>query len=377
MGSRSNFRGLAMELWALTETSLTAPHNQTRMLVMSSPNIYGRGTSMNSALRSVGSIEFGAVAIGRNEGDRLVSCIQSLSHASTIIYVDSGSNDGSLEKARGLGADAIALDLSVPFTAGRARNAGFKRLQRVAPQLQFVQFVDGDCELTPGWTDAAILFLSERPDIAAVCGKLRERYPDRSIYNWLCQQEWNGPIGDISSCAGNVMLRASSLSSIGGYREDVIAAEEDELCVRLRAAHWKIWRLDRWMATHDAAMMHFGQWWKRTMRTGYAFAQGADLHGAPPERHFVSEFRRALAWGIGIPVFCTAAMVVFGPIATLALLAYPLQLLRLTASGSGATRDRARIAFFHVLARFPESLGVLRYLRDRVLKRDPTIIEHK
>ena len=135
MGSRSNFRGLAMELWALTETSLTAPHNQTRMLVMSSPNIYGRGTSMNSALRSVGSIEFGAVAIGRNEGDRLVSCIQSLSHASTIIYVDSGSNDGSLEKARGLGADAIALDLSDPFTAGRARNAGFKRLQRVAPSL--------------------------------------------------------------------------------------------------------------------------------------------------------------------------------------------------------------------------------------------------
>jgi glycosyltransferase involved in cell wall biosynthesis len=326
---------------------------------------------------SAGSIEFGAVAIGRNEGDRLISCIKSLSAAAKVIYVDSGSADGSVERARSLGAEIVVLDISVPFTAGRARNAGFGRLQQIAPQLKYVQFIDGDCELTTGFADAAISLLEERPDVAAVCGLLRERSPDRSIYNWLCQQEWNGPIGEIRSCAGNVMHRSFALNAVGGYREDVIAAEEDELCVRLRARDWRIWRLNCWMATHDAAMTHFGQWWKRSLRAGYAFAQGADLHGALPERHFVWEFRRALVWGIGIPVFCVAVAVASGPIAALALLIYPLQVLRLITSGSGNIWDRTRIAFFQVLARFPESLGALRYLRDRSLKRNPTIIEHK
>jgi glycosyltransferase involved in cell wall biosynthesis len=326
---------------------------------------------------SAGSIEFGAVAIGRNEGDRLACCIKSLSAAARVVYVDSGSTDGSVERARSLGAEIVALDNSVPFTAGRARNAGFRRLQEIAPQLKYVQFVDGDCELTPGWTDAAISLLEEKADVAAVCGLLRERHPERSIYNWLCQQEWNGPIGEITSCAGNVMHRSLALTAVGGYRHDVIAAEEDELCVRLRAARWRIWRLDRWMATHDAAMTHFAQWWKRSMRAGYAFAQGADLHGAPPERHFVWEFRRALLWGLGIPAFCVAATIALGPVSSLMILVYPLQVLRLTASGIGDIRDRARVAFFQVLARFPESLGVLRYFRDRSLKRRPTIIEHK
>ena len=318
-----------------------------------------------------------AVAIGRNEGDRLVRCLHSLSAATAVVYVDSGSTDNSIRFAQELGADVVQLDIRIPFTAARARNAGFNRLQQIAPQLEFVQFVDGDCELAAGWTNAAASFLELNTDVAAVCGMLREREPERSVYNWLCEQEWNGPIGEISACAGNVMQRASALKSVGGYREDVIAAEEDELCVRLRAANWKIWRLEREMATHDAAMTHFDQWWKRSMRAGYAFAQGADLHGGLPERHFVWESRRALIWGLCLPVACAVAALVFGPIALLATLIYPLQVLRLTRSRSGRIRDRLTIAFFQVLARFPEGLGQLRYRRDRFLKRGATIIEHK
>ena len=120
---------------------------------------------------------FGAVAIGRNEGDRLIRCIKSLSGAQAIVYVDSGSNDGSVTIAQHLGADVVELDVSIPFTAGRARNAGFKRMQEIAPQLEYVQFVDGDCELTVGWTDAAIRFLRESSEVAAVCGRLLEGWP--------------------------------------------------------------------------------------------------------------------------------------------------------------------------------------------------------
>ena len=67
--------------------------------------------------------------------------------ASVIVYVDSGSNDGSVQRARHLGADVIELDMRVPFTAARARNVGFRRLREISPDIEYVQFVDGDCEL--------------------------------------------------------------------------------------------------------------------------------------------------------------------------------------------------------------------------------------
>ena len=223
---------------------------------------------------SIEGEKFGAVAIGRNEGDRLRRCLESLSGASPLVYVDSGSSDGSVQLALKLGVNVVELDMSVPFTAARARNAGFRYLRELAPEVRYVQFVDGDCELVMGWAREALEFLENRPDIAAVCGRLRERDPERSVYNWLCEREWNGPIGEVKSCAGNVMQRACALEAVGGYREDVVAAEEDELCVRLRALNWRIWRLDHDMAVHDAAMVYFSQWWKRSVRAGYAFAQG-------------------------------------------------------------------------------------------------------
>src|SRR6185437_6636133 len=135
-------------------------------------------------------------------------------------------------------------------------------------------------------------FLETHSNVGAVCGRRRERFPDRSIYNWLCDREWEGPAGEVRACGGDVMIRSSALKAVGGYRDDVIAGEEPELCVRLRTAGWSIWRLDTEMTLHDAAMMRFNQWWRRTLRAGYAFAQGAYLHGAPPERHFVWEMHR-------------------------------------------------------------------------------------
>src|SRR5262249_14110962 len=114
------------------------------------------------------------------------------------------------------------------------------------------------------------------------------------------------------SVGGIAMIRASALRAVEGYRDDVIAGEEDELCVRLRAAGWRIWRLDAEMALHDAAIKHFSQWWQRSVRCGYAFALGAHLHGAPPERHFVWESHRASLWGLWLPVTCLIISVAIG-----------------------------------------------------------------
>jgi hypothetical protein len=57
----------------------------------------GTGGSEIASARSTSGIRYGAVAIGRNEGQRLVRCLKSLSDADAVVYVDSGSTDNSAE----------------------------------------------------------------------------------------------------------------------------------------------------------------------------------------------------------------------------------------------------------------------------------------
>jgi len=318
----------------------------------------------------------GVVVIGRNEGERLKRCLKSLSNAS-VVYVDSGSSDGSVQWARQNGAEVIELDMSRPFTAARARNEGFRRLRQIASGFRFVQFVDGDCELVDGWQDIAIAFLEENPDIAAVCGIRRERYPERSIYNWLCDREWQRPPGETKSFGGDVMIRANALEAVGGYREDMIAGEEPELCVRLRTAGWRIWRVDSNMTIHDAAMTSFFQWWRRAMRGGYSYAHGAYLHGAGPQRHFAWEAKRMWIIGFWLPLGCLAAGLLFPPWGWAAWLIYPAQVLRQTLHNSGTWRERTALALFNTVARFAETFGHIRFMRDRLLARQARLIEYK
>lgn len=320
---------------------------------------------------------FGVVAIGRNEGQRLEQCLESVRDGSVVIYVDSGSNDGSPQLARDSGAIVVDLDMQLPFTAARARNAGFKSLVEAAPNIDCVQFIDGDCELIGRWPEQALSFLASRPEVAAVSGRRRERFPTRSIYNQLCDWEWNGPIGEVRACGGDAIIRVSAFKAVGGYRDNLIAGEEPELCVRLRAAGWKIWRLENEMTIHDAAMTRFSQWWQRAVRCGYAFAEGAYLHGAWPERHWVWESRRAWLWGILIPIACAAIGLVFGGWTWALWLIYPAQVLRQTARGRGPLRQRALQAAFQVLARFPEGYGQLKFLFNRFNRRQGELIEYK
>lgn len=326
---------------------------------------------------SVAPVAFGAVVIGRNEGERLKRCLASLGAAARIVYVDSGSDDGSVTWARQQGIDVVVLDTALPFTAARARNTGFRELRRLVPGLAFVQFIDGDCELDAGWPARAIACLTDDSLICAVFGRRRERYPSRSLYNRLCDIEWDVPVGPAKSFGGDVMIRAAAVTAVDGYRNDLIAGEEPELCVRLRARGWIIRRLDAAMTTHDAAMTRFSQWWRRAMRAGFAFAAGAELHGDPPERHWVRETRRALLWGVAIPAGCLLATALAWPWGAAAWLIYPLQMFRLALRPGRPPGERALLALFHTLARFPEAQGVITFrLRQRQGRR-PQLIEYK
>ena len=315
----------------------------------------------------------GVVIIGRNEGERLRRCLESvLPQAALVVYVDSGSTDGSPAMARAMGAQVVDLDMQRPFTAARARNEGWRHLMQVDATVSLVQFVDGDCEVVPGWLDVASSFLRDHPAYAVVCGRRRERFPERSVYNRLCDEEWNTPLGETTACGGDAMMRMSALKVSGGFRDQLIAGEEPELCLRLRRLGWKLRRLDHDMTWHDAAMTRFGQWWKRSMRAGHAFEEGAWIHGGGPERHWVTEARRARWWGGYMPAALALSTLVLGPWALMASLIYPLQWIRLALRSGSAVSSG-----FLLLGKFAEAQGAWKFHRERWRGRSSQIIEYK
>lgn len=323
-------------------------------------------------------MSIGVVVIGRNEGERLRRCLESVVRITQhVVYVDSGSSDGSVDMVLKMGLGVVELDLHIPFTAARARNEGSKLLQKTAPNLDYIQFVDGDCELKTGWLEISAAFLDSNKNIAVVCGRLRERFPEHSIYNKLCDIEWDTAIGQTNACGGIAMMKINAFEAVGGFRENLIAGEESELCIRLRGLGWQIWRLDSEMALHDAAMTHFGQWWKRSIRGGYAYAEGRQLHGALPERHRVKESRRIWFWGLVIPVvtFCLAMW--FGTWGLIVVLIYPAQVIRLASRGSRSLKENWLHALFLVLGKFPEVIGQLNYFYSKIIGKTAHLIEYK
>jgi len=321
----------------------------------------------------------GVVVIGRNEGDRLTRCLRAVEElAPNLVYVDSGSTDGSIALGKSMSAAVVELDLDSPFTAARARNAGFKKLLELRPNLEYVFFVDGDCEVQNGWLSTAEEFLSQNERVAIVWGYRRERHPNSSIYNMLCDYEWwDIQNGESKICGGDALIRVSAFKQVQGYRPELICGEEPEMCVRLRKLGWQIWRLGRPMTLHDAAMFHFGQWWKRSLRAGYGFAQGAALHGTSGDRHGVRETLRAWLWGFGFPVASLILTAVFGWWGLLLLAIYPVQISRIAARGKRSPKENWLRATALVVSKFAELTGQVKYLMDRTRGVKSGLIEYK
>jgi GT2 family glycosyltransferase len=178
-------------------------------------------------------------------------------------------------------------------------------------------------------------------------------------------------VGETAAVGGIAVLRRAAVEAVGGYRDSLIAGEEPELCLRLRRAGWKICRLEAEMALHDIAMTQLSQWWRRARRHGHAIAEGAALHGAGPERYCRAEVRRALIWGLGVPLTALLGTLVT-PRAFLLVLLWPAQVLRLRARGESWVQ-----AFFLVLGKLPEAQGILGYYFTRGRTEGPRIIEYK
>lgn len=333
-------------------------------------------------------LAIGFVIIGRNEGERLKQCLRSLPKGVPVVYVDSGSTDGSVIFARSVGVIAVELDMSIPFTAARARNVGWRCLLRDFPNLHAVQFVDGDCEVRASWPQTASASLLADTSIAAVFGRRRERYPSRSIYNRMCDDEWGVPAGIVNSCGGDALFRTAALIAANGYSDDLIAGEEPDLCLRLRKLGWRILSIEAEMTLHDAAITSWRAWWKRSKRAGFAYASHVWRHRESADPAWVRQVVSIIFWASMVPtsIFAFACLYLFNlnnfvwiPILAMIVI-YAVQYWRIFLRKLAKSRDTGFSAMYSMIILFekvPQFLGLLMFVRERLFKTSQTIIEYK
>lgn len=325
-------------------------------------------------------INYASVVIGRNEGQNLLRCFNSLlNQCKLIVYVDSGSTDDSVSIAKNLGVKVVELDMSIPFTAARARNTGFNFLINNFPEIELIQFVDGDCEVQDSWLDTAVNFLKVNLEFAAVCGRRRERYPNATIYNLICDIEWDTPVGEVEACGGDALIRVSALNTVNGYNDNLIAGEEPEMCFRMRQLGWKVMRLDAEMTLHDAAMSHFAQWWKRNKRAGHAYAEGNALHGRAHEKFKLRECQSIILWSALLPTIILA-LGLWHHVMFLLLLVYPLQFFRLMFRYQiqfKSLKPSIIYALSNVLGKWPQLIGMVDFKINSMRGIRSHLIEYK
>ncbi len=357
------------------------------------------------------------VVIGRNEGERLQRCLDSVmamrlvqtgenseqvpaGEAATIargtgavsrfdqdgiadqdlelIYVDSGSTDGSVALAAARSWRVLTLEVGRP-TAARGRNAGWR-----AARAETVLFLDGDTVLHPRFViDAMPAF--ENVNTAVVWGHRRELFPEQSVYNRVMDLDWVYAHGYTGFCGGDALFRRDALEAVGGFDETLIAGEEPELCRRLIAAGYRILHVDLAMTGHDLAVMRFRQYWRRATRAGHAYAEVAERFRGTREPLWSDEVernrRRALVLVGVVPVGLLLGMVARSFLPLLLVMGLLLALAVRTAwKARWKGASAATLLLYGVHSQFqqiPIYWGQLQFWRNQRAGRAAGLVEYK
>jgi glycosyltransferase involved in cell wall biosynthesis len=324
------------------------------------------------------------VVIGRNEGARLVRCLESIGQMTPppgpveVIYVDSGSTDGSLERAARFEVKLKRLESANPCAAA-GRNAGWR--QAKAP---IIFFLDGDTVLECNFVADTISELND-PKVAVVFGNRREINPKASIYNRLCDLDWSAPAGVTEFCGGDALIRRDVLERIGGFDERLIAGEEPEMCQRIRTLGFTILHVDRPMTGHDLAMTRFSQYWLRAVRSGYAYAEVSTRFRTTDLPLWRTEARRNLVHGVGLLEIVVGAPLLSVSLHSLVPITAAVAIIAVLAVRTAVrfrwkTPDLVTLLLFGLhshLVHIPLLFGQLKYQRDRFTGRTTKIIEYK
>lgn len=330
------------------------------------------------------AFDVSVVVIGRNEGQRLLRCLQSVQQAQwgrlrwEMIYVDSHSSDGSMAAAQQAGAQVLTLGDARPCAAA-GRNIGWRAARGV-----LVLFLDGDTLLEPGFVMQALRALQANAQVVAVWGHRRELDPAQSIYTRVLDLDWVFAPGRVDYFGGDVLVRRQALADVDGFDDQLVAGEEPELCRRLRARGGHIEHIDAPMTLHDLAITRARAWWVRAERAGLAYAQVSARYAHTADPLWRREARRNRWHGAAVLLLpaLLAVAAVWHPAASGALL---LGLLALWARSASRCRwkcpQQASLAWAYAahshLQQVPILAGQWRWWRLQRAKKTPELIEYK
>lgn len=222
--------------------------------------------------------------------------------------------------------------------------------------------------------------MEENKSLAVVCGRRKEQFPDLSVYNRLIDLEWDTPIGKTTFCGGDALMKVKAIKEVNGYNSSLICGEEPEMCIRLRRKGWEIERIDANMTLHDAAIYKFSQWWQRSVRGGWAVAQGFDMYGKSSEKYMVKQHLSGWLWAAIIPLLSFGLAWFTNGFSLLLLFGYPFLIYKIylyRLSIGNEFSDSFLYAFWCVFSKFPQLIGQNKYWIQRFLGFQGGIIEYK
>lgn len=325
---------------------------------------------------ATGPEKAGVVICAMNE-ESIETTIKSVEEGRIIVVVLASDREGVPND--NLGNQIVTVQLSdAEATAGRARNAGYRALKKLVPDLVYVQFVDAGEAIDPDWLGAASRHMDRRPELSAVEGKKEARFVGQEAKQTKQLRSSILPAGEVQTCKATAMFRAQAFEAAGGFRGDIAVNETEDLCIRLRRRGGHIWRIEPLMSISDGAQKGPSEWWGRALKNGYSYAVGAALHGGPPERFRVTEQARAIMWGFVFPTFVLfAALFSYLSASFLNVRSEPALVASVVlVVGAGIYFIKIALAAFKdgpfamsswggsiasTLAHFPEFLGIARY----------------
>ncbi len=260
------------------------------------------------------SVDWSVIVIARNEEKSIAECLQSVIaaftlHSYELIFVDSASEDRTVEIARQFPAKIIHLPDTLPKRPSIAREAG-----RLQAKGRWILFLDGDCTLLPAWLPAAKQALLAENLLAGVAGKREEIIADSSELQ-KCGQHTSGTQKTVTSLGGCAAYKHDIVKKVGGFNTSLYSCEEAEFGARIRKAGYRLSRLPEFMTRHYMKHQHeTSSEILRRIRRGFPIGMGQIVrhvkHYHLPIQGSLREISKHLQFwgllGIGLMVFTTS-----------------------------------------------------------------------
>lgn len=222
-----------------------------------------------------------------NEEEKIARAIESAIAAAKecqipyeIIVADSVSTDRTVEIASRYPVRVVQFESIADRGCGAGVQLGYQYSRG-----DFVYIFDGDMEFMPGFLLTAVSYLHEHPDVGGVGGLIEDEYVRNDIDRIRVNNKSTSTAGNMPSLGQGGLYRRSAIEAAGGYAADrnLLAWEEADLGMRLRAAGWRLVRLPVIGVRHTGHNVNTWDLLSRHWRSGRAKASGVLLRAALPK----------------------------------------------------------------------------------------------